>query len=126
MEMSKIKPQALRRGSRVAAITLSWGGPGAIPHRYEIGKQQFEEEFGVTVIETKHALRPADWIAKNPKARADDLMQPLLTKASMALSQPSAAKIRFVSCLTLIWTLFVKPQGFHGFFGHYHNACSLL
>ena len=81
MEMSKIKPQALRRGSRVAAITLSWGGPGTIPHRYEIGKQQFEEEFGVTVIETKHALRPADWIAKNPKARADDLMAAFADKS---------------------------------------------
>ena len=64
----------LRPGSRVAAISLSWGGPGAVPYRYQIGKQQFEEEFGVTVIETEHALRDADWIAKNPKARADDLM----------------------------------------------------
>ena len=81
MEMSKIKPQALRRGSRVAAITLSWGGPGAIPYRYEIGKQQFEEEFGVTVVETQHALCPADWIAKNPKARADDLMAAFANKS---------------------------------------------
>lgn len=64
----------LRPGSRVAAISLSWGGPGTIPYRYQIGKKQFEEEFDVTVIETEHALRDADWIAQNPKARADDLM----------------------------------------------------
>ena len=64
----------LRPGSRIAAISLSWGGPGTIPYRYEIGKRQFEEEFGVTVIETEHALRDADWLARNPKARADDLM----------------------------------------------------
>ena len=70
----KIKPRALRRGSRIAAITLSWGGPGTIPYRYEIGKRQFEQEFGVSVIETKHALRSADWLARNPQARADDLM----------------------------------------------------
>ena len=72
--MTKIKPKMLRRGSCVAAISLSWGGPGAVPYRYQIGKHQFEEAFGVTVIETEHALRDADWIAENPKARADDLM----------------------------------------------------
>ena len=47
-----IKPKILHPGSLIAAISLSWGGPGTIPHRYQIGKQQFEEEFGVTVIET--------------------------------------------------------------------------
>ena len=72
--MNKIKPKMLRPGSRIAAISLSWGGPGTIPYRYQIGKQQFEEEFDVTVVETAHALRDADWLAKNPKARADDLM----------------------------------------------------
>ena len=72
--MQKVKPKILRPGSRIAAISLSWGGPGTIPYRYQIGKQQFEEEFGVTVVETEHALRDADWLARNPKARADDLI----------------------------------------------------
>jgi len=72
--MKKIKPKILRPGSRIAAISLSWGGPGTVPYRYQIGKQQFEEEFDVTVVETAHALRDADWLAKNPEARADDLM----------------------------------------------------
>ena len=72
--MKKIKPKVLRPGSRIAAVSLSWGGPGTLPYRYQIGKQQFEAEFGVTVIETAHALHDADWLAKNPKARADDLM----------------------------------------------------
>ena len=72
--MDMIKPQMLRRGSRVAAVSLSWGGPGTFRYRYEAGKQQLEEEFGVTVIETEHALRNPDWLSKNPKARADDLM----------------------------------------------------
>ena len=69
-----IKPKVLRPGSRIAAISLSWGGPGTVLYRYEIGKRQFEEEFGVTVLETEHALRNAVWLSKNPKARADDLM----------------------------------------------------
>ena len=69
-----IKPRRLRRGSRVAAVSLSWGGPGAFPHRYAAGKQQFEEEFGVAVTEAAHALREPEWLARNPRARADDLM----------------------------------------------------
>ena len=72
--MQKIKPKILRPSSRIAAISLSWGGPGAIPYRYQIGKRQFEEAFDVTVVETAYALRDADWLAKNPEARADDLM----------------------------------------------------
>ncbi len=58
MDMSK--PQMLRHSSRVAAISLSWGGAGTFRYRYEVGKRQFEEEFGVTVIETEHALRDPD------------------------------------------------------------------
>ena len=69
-----IKPKRLRPGSCVAAVSLSWGGPGAFPHRYAVGKRQFEEEFGVAVIETAHALHEPDWLARNPRARADDLM----------------------------------------------------
>ena len=68
------KPLKLKPGGRVAAISLSWGGPGTFPHRYQAGKDQFEREFGLQVIETKHASRSSEWIAKNPKARADDLM----------------------------------------------------
>ena len=73
-EMNMLKPPMLRPGDRIAAISLSWGGPGTFRYRYAVGKRQFEEEFGVTVIETEHALRDADWLAKNPKARAEDLM----------------------------------------------------
>ena len=69
-----IKPKRLRRGSRVAAVSLSWGGPGAFPHIYAAGKRQFEQAFGVTVTETKHALRDPEWLERNPRARAEDLM----------------------------------------------------
>jgi muramoyltetrapeptide carboxypeptidase LdcA involved in peptidoglycan recycling len=69
------KPPQLRPGDTVAAISLSWGGPATFPHRYQAGKQQFEQAFGVRVVETRHALRDADWLARNPQARADDLME---------------------------------------------------
>jgi muramoyltetrapeptide carboxypeptidase LdcA involved in peptidoglycan recycling len=70
-----IKPRKLQRGGRVAAISLSWGGPRTFPARYQAGKEQFVREFGVDVVETRHALRDAEWLAKNPEARAADLME---------------------------------------------------
>jgi muramoyltetrapeptide carboxypeptidase LdcA involved in peptidoglycan recycling len=69
-----IKPQKLMSGDKVAAISLSWGGPGTFPHRYAAGKQQLEKEFGLTVVETAHAKKDAAWLQNNPKARAEDLM----------------------------------------------------
>lgn len=38
-----IKPARLQAGARVAAVSLSWGGPGTFPHRYEAGKRQLEK-----------------------------------------------------------------------------------
>ncbi|KAA3510155.1 LD-carboxypeptidase [Agrobacterium rosae] len=63
------------RGSRVAAISPSWGGPSVFPARYEFGKQQLEQIFGVEVIEMPHTLAAAAWISSNPAARAADIMQ---------------------------------------------------
>lgn len=68
------KPKKLQPGDTIATISLSWGGPGTFPQRYEVGKQQLQKEFDLKVIETPHALRDAAWLHKNPKARAEDLM----------------------------------------------------
>lgn len=65
----------LKKGDTVAAVTLSWGGPGAFPHRYQAGKKQLEDAFGVCVVEMPHTLSSPDFIRANPQARADDLMQ---------------------------------------------------
>lgn len=75
MKPDLIKPLPLRPGDRVATVSLSWGGPGQILQRYEVGKRQLEAEFGVTVVEMPHALRDPGWVEANPRARADDLMQ---------------------------------------------------
>jgi muramoyltetrapeptide carboxypeptidase LdcA involved in peptidoglycan recycling len=69
-----IKPPALCYGDRVVAVSLSWGGPNIFPHRYEAGKRQLEDVFGVKVIESRHAMSDATWLASNPEARASDLM----------------------------------------------------
>lgn len=72
--MKQIKPNALKPGNRIAAVTLSWGGPGQFPHRYEAGKRQFEEMFDLHLVEMEHTCSDPDWIYQNPKARAEDLM----------------------------------------------------
>jgi muramoyltetrapeptide carboxypeptidase LdcA involved in peptidoglycan recycling len=69
------KPSKLQSGDKVAAISLSWGGPGTIPGRYAAGKKQLEDEFGLQVVETRHALRDETWLKRNPQARAADLME---------------------------------------------------
>jgi muramoyltetrapeptide carboxypeptidase LdcA involved in peptidoglycan recycling len=69
------KPQKLSPGDRVAAVSLSWGGPGALPARYQAGKRQLEEAFGVQVVEMPHTLADPDWLHDHPQARAEDLMQ---------------------------------------------------
>ena len=70
-----LKPRKLKHGDKVAAISLSWGGPGAFPYRCTAGKEQFIQGFRVEVVETTHALRDPVWLAKNPEARASDLME---------------------------------------------------
>ena len=70
-----VKPERLRAGDKVAVVSPSWGGPGTFPHRYQAGKRQMEQALDVKVIEMPHALKNADWVAANPKARADDIMQ---------------------------------------------------
>jgi muramoyltetrapeptide carboxypeptidase LdcA involved in peptidoglycan recycling len=69
-----IKPKKLQPGDTVAAISLSWGGPGTFPHRYEAGKQQLQNEFGLNVVETPLTLKDAAWLHNHPEARAEDLM----------------------------------------------------
>lgn len=67
------KPRRLRKGDRVAVVSLSWGGPATFPDRYEVGKRQLEDAFGVEVVEMPHTLADPAKLAADPAARADDL-----------------------------------------------------
>ncbi len=80
-----IKPNKLKPGDKVATISLSWGGAGELPLRYEAGKNQLQETFDLEVVETRHALKRNDWIYRNPKARADDLMEALADPSIKAI-----------------------------------------
>ena len=85
MKRGLIKPKKLSPGDKIAAVSLSWGGPGALPHRYQAGKRQLEETFGLHVVEMPHTLSAPDWLQSHPQARVDDLMQ--------AFSDPSIKAI---------------------------------
>ncbi|MEJ7677213.1 MAG: S66 peptidase family protein [Segetibacter sp.] len=52
-----------------------------IPRR----EKRLQETFELEVVETTNALKPADYIAKNPKARADDLMEAFSDKSIKAV-----------------------------------------
>jgi muramoyltetrapeptide carboxypeptidase LdcA involved in peptidoglycan recycling len=69
------KPYKLNLGDKVATVSLSWGGPSVFLHRYQAGVRQLEVEFGLEVVEMPHTLKDAGWLARNPEARAADLMQ---------------------------------------------------
>lgn len=70
-----IKPQALKQGDTIAAITLSYGSAGRFPKRYAQGARQIEESFGVKVVPTPHALCSPEEIYEHPEWRLADLME---------------------------------------------------
>lgn len=72
--MQLIQPRRLQSGDTIATVSPSWGGPGIFPQRYAAGKAQLEALFGVRVVEMPHTLAPPEFVAANPRARADDLM----------------------------------------------------
>lgn len=67
------KPKKLVPGSRIAIVSPSWGGPSRLPARYEMGVRELRERFGFEVVEMPHARADANWIWRNPQARADDI-----------------------------------------------------
>ena len=70
-----LKPPKLHPGDKIATVSLSWGGPSVFPYRYQAGVGQLQDEFGLQVVEMPNTLKDADWLSRNPQARADDLMQ---------------------------------------------------
>lgn len=82
-----IKPSKLQPGDTVVTISLSWGGAQKFSHRYLAGKGQLQEVFGVNVVESRHGLKDQAWLARNPQARAEDLMEAFPIRPIKPLSQ---------------------------------------
>lgn len=70
------KPNHLKPGDKVAAVSLSWGAAGVpeIRWRYELGKRRMEKLFGLQVVEMPHTLAPEAYVREHPEKRAEDLM----------------------------------------------------
>ena len=68
-----IKPPALKRGDKIATVSLSWGGAGdkEILWRYNQGKERLQEEFGLEVIEMEHTLKGSEYLYNHPEKRAE-------------------------------------------------------
>lgn len=75
-----IKPEKLRRGDKIAIVSLSWGGLGdeSLIHKYHIAKERLEEDFGLEVVAMPHALAGSAFVYEHPELRAKDLMDAFL------------------------------------------------
>ena len=71
-----IKPEMLKRGDKIAIVSLSWGGLGdkEYIHKYYIAKERLENDFGLEVIAMPNALKGSKFVYEHPEARAQDLM----------------------------------------------------
>jgi len=71
-----IKPKKLKKGDKVAVVSLSWGGLGDdnFIHKYYIAKNRLKKDFGLEVVCMTNALKGSDFIKEHPELRAKDLM----------------------------------------------------
>lgn len=71
-----IRPKRLKKGDKVAMVSLSWGGIGDkdLIHKYHIAKERLENDFGLEVVPMPHSLKGTEFVYENPKLRAKDLM----------------------------------------------------
>lgn len=74
--LNLIKPLGLKRGDKVATVSLSWGGAGDenILWRYKQDKKRLKEEFGLRVIEMENTLKGTEYLYNHPEKRAEELI----------------------------------------------------
>ena len=82
-----IKPKRLKKGDKIAIVSLSWGGLGDenFIHKFYIAKERLEKDFKLEVICMPNALKGSEFIAQHPELRAKDLMDAFLDKTISAI-----------------------------------------
>ena len=82
-----IKPERLKKGDKVAIVSLSNGrlGEKKYLHKYELGKKRLEEKFGLEVIAMPNALKGIEYLYEHPEKRAEDLMNAFKDKSIKAI-----------------------------------------
>ena len=70
------KPEPLRRGDKVAVVSLSSGmlGEKSCRHNVTLGTKRLQE-FGLEPVFMPNALKGIEYLNKNPQARAEDLKE---------------------------------------------------
>lgn len=70
-----LKPEKLSRGDTIAVISPSWGcaGDPRVRWKYELGVGRLSE-LGLNVVHAPNALRGAEFLEENPRARAEDIL----------------------------------------------------
>ena len=85
--MKKIKPKMLKRGDKIAIVSLSSGvlGDEKMIHKYYIAKERLENDFGLEVVTMPNALKGSKFIYEHPELRAKDLMEAFEDKTIKAI-----------------------------------------
>lgn len=92
-----IKPKRLKKGDKVAIVSLSWGGLGddCFIHKFYIAKERLEKDFGLEVVCMPNALKGSEFVANHPELRAKDLMDAFSDHSISAIFVLSAEMIQF-------------------------------
>lgn len=68
-----ILPERLKFDDKIAIIAPSSGLATLFPHVYHLGLQRLKENFGLEPVEFPTAKKSGEYLATNPKARAEDI-----------------------------------------------------
>ena len=76
-----IKPKKLKKGDKVAIVSLSSGlaGEEMFRYRYELGKKRLKQ-LGFNVVTMKNALKGIEYLYNHPEKRAEDFIEAILDK----------------------------------------------
>lgn len=82
-----IKPERLKKGDKVAIVSLSRGmlGEDWAIHKLDIAKERLENDFGLKVVVMPNALKGIKYLYEHPEARAKDLMDAFSDKSIKAI-----------------------------------------
>lgn len=82
-----IKPEKLKKGDKVAIVSLSSGSIGEkeLIHKFYLGKKRLEEKFGLEVIAMPNALKGRKYVYEHPEKRAEDFMKAFKDKSIKAI-----------------------------------------
>ena len=71
-----IKPERLKKGDKIAVVSLSSGilGEDTLIHKFYIAKERLEKDFGLEVVAMPNALKGNSFVYEHPELRAKDLM----------------------------------------------------